>query len=217
MVTRLTVGGLDTNCYVLRDTGCRASPLALIDPGGDAPDILRLIDRAGLPLGLILLTHAHSDHIRALPEILDQWPDAPVAVSREDQAMLADSTLNLSVFVGAAVAPRPRQLRQLQGGDRVEVGGLEIKVVATPGHTPGGLCFHLEHAGRHLLFSGDTLFAGSVGRTDLPGGSWRELAGSLRRLFLLPPEAIVYPGHGPASTLAAESAANPYVLDALRP
>ncbi|OGS69917.1 MAG: hypothetical protein A2Y96_00370, partial [Firmicutes bacterium RBG_13_65_8] len=181
--TRLTVGGLDTNCYVLRDTGCRqASCLALIDPGGDAPGILRLIDRAGLPLGLILLTHGHSDHIRALPEILRRWPDAPVAVSPADEAMLADPTLNLSVFVGAAVAPRPRQLRLLRDGDRVKVDGLAIEVLATPGHTPGGLCFHLEQADRHLLFSGDTLFAGSVGRTDLPGGSWPELMGSLRRL-----------------------------------
>jgi len=213
-VATLEVGSLGTNCYVLQGAGA-SGPAVLIDPGAAPGEILSHLEDRGLEPGLILLTHGHSDHLGALPEVLARWPGASVGVSQEDLPMLGDTALNLSAFVGAPVDVRPRSVRLLSEGDPIEAGGLALEVIATPGHTRGGLCFFCGSERQPLLFSGDTLFAGSVGRTDLPGGSWEDLAASLRRLALLPPATLVYPGHGPATSLAAELRANPYLTRVL--
>ncbi len=129
--------------------------------------------------------------------------------------MLGDAEANLSAWVGPAFAVSAERCAGVAGGETV-AGGLELEVLATPGHTPGGVCYLRRAGPAPVLFSGDTLFASSVGRCDLPGGSWEELAGSLRLLAALPAGAAVYPGHGPETVLRAELAGNPYLAEALR-
>lgn len=210
-VATLVVGSLGTNCYVLRRRSVRAGSATVIDPGGEAGKIVDYLEGLGIAVDTILLTHGHSDHIGAVPELLARWPDTTVGISSEDHPMLADAVLNLSAFVGVPVEVRPRVVRRLSGGDRLELHGVEIEVIPSPGHTPGGLSFYLPSPGQPVLFSGDTLFAGSVGRTDLPGGSAAELPASLKRLAGLPPQTVVYPGHGQATSIRAEIGGNPYL------
>lgn len=211
-VAPLVVGSLGTNCYVLRGGSGRTAPATLIDPGGDAPRIINHVEGLGLEVRTVLLTHGHSDHLEALPGILARWPAAQVGISAKDRPMLGDRALNLSAFVGTPVEVRPQAVNLLSGGDLLELDGLSIEVIPSPGHTPGGLCYFHPSPRQPVLFSGDTLFAGSVGRTDLPGGSAGDLLASLKRLAQLPPETLVYPGHGEATSIRAELRTNPYLI-----
>lgn len=228
-INHLEVGALGTNCYVLwaEDTapvpvpgsGQEGLATVVVDPGGDESRIVRAIERAGRELSHVLLTHGHADHIAALPALLERWPNAQVVIGAGDAAMLGDAESNLSTWVGPAFAVTPRDLLRVSGGERVG-GALQLEVISTPGHTPGGICFYFAPGGGNVagpvLFSGDTLFAGSVGRCDLPGGSWETLVQSLRKLAGLPAGTEVYSGHGPKTTWSKESRSNPYVLEAMR-
>jgi len=191
--------------------------VALVDPGGSAPDIINAVAAIGSgELGQVLLTHGHADHWAALPELLTEWPGARVLCSDVASAWLGDPEANLSSYIGGPLSLKPERLETL--GDRgvFAAAGRQFTAMSTPGHTPGCLSFvHVDSAGT-VLICGDVLFAGSVGRTDLPGGSWPELARSLCRLATLPPEALVFPGHGPASTVGRETSGNPYMRQAHR-
>ncbi len=185
----LTVGLLETNCYVVASPGAREA--AVIDPGAEADRILNALDAGGLNAACIVNTHCHLDHIGA-DESVRARTGVPILIhSRE-----ALSTL------------RPDRL--LEDGDRVTFGASQLQVIHTPGHTLGSICL----AGEGLVFSGDTLFAGDVGRTDLPGGSPEALLRSLRRLLTLDDDVVVYPGHGPRSTMGREKRFNPYLRQA---
>ncbi len=198
------LGEFATNCYIIACPQTRES--AVIDPGVPDPWIKRTLAEQGLKPSLILLTHGHVDHIGGVAWV-KSFTGAPVWVHPLDQPMLADPQLNGSAFFGEPItAPTPDRL--LSEGDTVTVGNLVFQVLHTPGHTPGGICFYTPG---HLI-AGDTLFAGSVGRTDLVGGNWESLMRSIReKLLPLPPATMVYPGHGGTTTLGDEKEYNPFL------
>lgn len=207
-VERRAVGPLQTNCYLVDDGRGGA---VVVDPGFDAPAVLKAL--AGRPVSLVLVTHAHFDHVGALDAVAALSAGGWVAGAADARALAGGPAPGAREFgFDARVASAPARL--LADGDAVEAGELRFRVVACPGHTPGGVSYVEEAHG--LAFTGDTLFAGSAGRTDMAGGDARALMGSLARLAALPPRTRVLPGHGPESTVAAELRCNPYVAQALR-
>jgi glyoxylase-like metal-dependent hydrolase (beta-lactamase superfamily II) len=205
-VLTLVNGPLEQNCYVLHAQG---SPDAVVvDPGSSPEELKSVLDGRGLRPVVLLATHGHYDHVGAA-HALAQAYGAPFAMARADDGLL-DALEDTFAFLGMGCTRRPTVDRWLSPGDRVDAAGLRLKVLGTPGHTPGGLCFW--HAESGSLFSGDTLFAGSVGRSDMEGGDHAALIAGIRReLFPLPDAAVVYPGHGEASTLGREKATNRFL------
>lgn len=207
------VGPIDANCIVLWPSAAQPTggkvPCWLIDPGADAEDLIAICEKAGLEPVLVALTHGHFDHIGAIPGLLARWPGLPVHISPGD-AEWAFSRANAWVPYYGPVARPASVVEDLVDGATLAAGGLSATVVATPGHTPGGVCLHVPS--ERMLFTGDTLFAGSCGRTDFPGGSMSQLQASLRRLAELPAETVVTPGHGGETTIGREIESNPYLV-----
>ena len=198
------LGEFATNCYIV--AGEDGPSCAIIDPGQPDPWIKRVIATEKLDPQAILLTHAHLDHIGGV-EWVKSFTGAPVSVHAADAPMLTSPALNGSLYFETPVVAPPAD-RLLQDGQEIAVGGLRFTVLHTPGHTPGGVCFYTPG---HLI-SGDTLFAGSVGRTDLPGGNHEMLIRSIRaKLLPLPAETAVHPGHGPATCIGDEKEYNPFL------
>lgn len=199
-IKTMQVGPLGTNCYLLEDEHTRAA--AVIDPGGDGARIEAQLLADGAELKRILLTHAHFDHTGGVAELHAAHPDVPVFLHPADAARLGSQ-----VFppIGAPTVP-------YGDGDVVKLGDLDIQVLHTPGHTPGGVCLLVGDA----LFTGDTLFQGSMGRIDFEGGSYEDIMASLARLAHLPGDFRVLPGHMDASTLERERKTNYYIREALR-
>ncbi len=203
-VKTLTVGSYDTNCYLV---WCpETSQGIVIDPGFEPDTINGEIARLGLDIKVVVNTHGHLDHIGGNRDV-SEAQDCPVYISRADEAMLKSPDLNCSARQGMTVTS-PAAGRLLEDGDELTFGQVKLQVLATPGHSPGSICLN----GHGVLFSGDTLFAGSVGRTDLPGGSHQQLKESLRQqLFPLPADTRVLPGHGPETTMGQERQQNPWL------
>ena len=198
---RLTiqVGGFEVNCSILSENG----KAWIVDPGQEAERIIDLLAKKGLEPAAILLTHGHFDHISGIPGLLEKFPDLPVYVHEKDLQMIGHPLNQLPPEYTSFTKPcNLVDLDKLEGLD-----GLEI--LETPGHTPGGVCYYFPKD--KLLLSGDTLFAGSVGRTDLPGGDMATLMDSLRKLTALPEDTLVIPGHGMHTTIAAEKRGNPFL------
>lgn len=198
----LPLGALQANCYLLSD---EEGATAVIDPGDEAGTILETVRAGELAVEAILLTHAHFDHILAADE-LRRETGAPVYVYETDAPALADPRRSLTVLAKGGAGPL-RADHLLKDGEELRVGRLTVSVLHTPGHTPGSCCFLCGDA----LFSGDTLFAGSIGRTDFPGGDDQAMAASLRMLAALEPGIRVFPGHGESTTLSKERMENPYL------
>ncbi|NLJ25749.1 MAG: MBL fold metallo-hydrolase [Firmicutes bacterium] len=199
----IAVGGFAVNCYVVYEKGRGI----VIDPGADAKTILAFTEQQGLEIEAIINTHGHFDHIGANGAIKNAF-DAPLYIHWEDEPCLKDAKRNLSVWAGLEAMVSPPADYLLSGGEVLEVAGLRVEVLHTPGHSPGSICLSLGG----VLFTGDTLFAGSVGRTDFPGASGEKLMDSLHNVIMpLPLETVVYPGHGPASRLEAEMKHNPFL------
>jgi len=200
----VVVGALETNCYLVYDEETREC--AVIDPGADPEKIISTIAELELKPVIVLNTHGHVDHIGANSDIVQKYA-IPLAMHAADTGMLQVSDyIELSLLLGARNSPAPDRL--LAEGDEVAVGRSSLRVIHTPGHTPGSIGF--VHGG--FLFSGDTLFCGGVGRTDLPGGSWKDLERSIReRILTLPEETVVLPGHGPHTTVEQERSSNPFL------
>lgn len=193
----------DENCYVVSDDTGEG---VVIDPGGMAKEILAYIREKKLSIQAVLDTHGHCDHIGANDAIRDET-GAPLYIHKADAPMLSDMRLNLSAFMGFKALSRPAE-HLLSEGDKISFGQSELEVIHTPGHTVGGVCF----VGDGVVFTGDTLFAGSIGRSDFPGGSEIELIGNIKKkLLALPDEMKVYSGHGPSSEIGWERQCNPYL------
>ena len=193
----MQVGEIGTNCYLLEDEDTRSA--AIIDPGGEARGILGQAKADGVQVKAILLTHSHYDHTGAVRELREALPGVPVYLHPADAAQL-----------GTAVMPPIGETLPYQEGDTVPVGNLTVQVLHTPGHTPGGVTLRVED----VLFTGDTLFQGSMGRTDL-GGSYTEIMASLKRLGQLEGDLQVLPGHMGVSTLDRERRSNYFLREAL--
>lgn len=207
-IDRVTVGPLDTNCWVFSDD--EGGPAVVLDPGDDAPAIIRALGER--ELSMVVLTHGHFDHVGGVGDLVAAAP-APIAIHEDDATSITTAAGTGGALFGFETHVSPPADRLLADGDRLAVGRIELQVLHTPGHTPGGICvLATERLGESAhLFSGDTLFAGSVGRSDFPGGDARQLASSLaEKLVTLPSDTVVHPGHGPETTIGRESRVNPF-------
>ena len=200
-IKTLCVGPIGTNCYILCDEA--AGVCAVIDPGGDADRVAAAVAETGCTPRAIFLTHGHYDHTGAVAALRKVWPEIPVYLNRRDRC--GDDPYMAQLF-----PPVPGAL-EYDEGDTLPLGGLTVEVLATPGHSEGSVTLRCGGA----LFCGDTLFAGSCGRTDFPGGSSRKILASLGRLGRLEGNPAVYPGHMESSTLDRERRSNPFMLQAL--
>jgi hydroxyacylglutathione hydrolase len=204
------VGPLACNCYVVGEEATHRA--IVIDPGGDADELAAEIASQGLTITAIVATHAHFDHIIAA-EQLRALTGAPFMLHDDDKPLLDWMQESGRLFLGVELPPPPEVDTSITEGDRIAAGTVALEVVHTPGHSPGSISLVAPDA----VFSGDTLFAGSIGRTDLPGGDGQALLGAVRsKLFVLEEGLLVYPGHGPTTTLGAERANNPFVGDNAR-
>lgn len=203
-IRALVVGGFEVNCYVVSNDNGKA---LVIDPGADGDEIASLLERHHLSVAAYLITHGHMDHISALAELVSIQP-APVAIHPADEKWAFANSNQMLPYYGVPARP-PSPIRHLADGQEWNDIGIGYRILATPGHTPGGVSFYFPQ--ENALFTGDTLFAGSVGRTDFPGGDDRVLGESLVRLAGLPGQTAVYSGHGPQTTIRQEKATNPFL------
>ena len=205
-VQALTVGPFESNCYLYWNE--QTSRGVVIDPGDDAPRILRAIERAAFQPEAILITHGHCDHIAAVSEVKATF-DIPILIGRGEEQMLTSADLNLSSAIGDPVTAPPAD-RLLDDEELVVFSCCALRVLFTPGHSPAEICFLDEREGK--LFCGDVLFYGSIGRSDFPGSSHDLLIHSIESKILTLPDGIIcYPGHGPQTTVGAERVNNPFL------
>ena len=204
-VDQLSLGPMGTNCYVVR-AEATSGDAVVVDPSGDATELRLTLARLGASCKAILVTHGHWDHLLGVAD-LAEGTGAPVHMAEGERMLLEDP----AGFTPPGVTLRPYTPDVLlAGGETVELAGIAFEVFAVPGHSPAHLAFHADGC----LFSGDVLFAGSVGRTDFPGSDWDTLVASIRMLVdTFPPETVVYPGHGPTTTLGGELERNPFLSE----
>lgn len=202
----LTVGPFQENCYIVGDEGTGNG--VLIDPGDEAARISLAVEQTQLEIEKIVITHAHIDHVGAVASLVDEYA-CPVLMHAEAEPMLKQLPTQ-AMMMGLRFGKVPAVDGYIEDEETIEVGGLRLRALYTPGHAPGHLAFYEENEG--LVLSGDALFAGSVGRVDLPGGSMKLLMRSIEeRLLTLPDETLVYSGHGPRTTIGEERAHNPFL------
>jgi glyoxylase-like metal-dependent hydrolase (beta-lactamase superfamily II) len=207
-VRMFTVGPVEENCFLVRRDG--SSEALIVDPGEEAPKLLNAIEQLGLDLKGILLTHTHFDHVGAVAPVAEAT-GAEVWVPEIEKPVLAD-IMSFVPWPGFGPFESYDAEHTLKGGEKLEMAGFDIDVIFTPGHSPGHVSFSIPD--EQAVFSGDVLFQGSVGRTDLPGGDWETLLESIRGLVdELPEDTTVYPGHMGVTTLGAERATNPFLAE----
>lgn len=198
------VGHLQVNCYII--AAKNQTEALIIDPGSQKEKIIKVLAKHKLFPAAVINTHGHFDHIGC-----DDDFGVPVYVHKKDAALLRDPELNLSGCFFSPFSVKS-QIKELHDSQKISLAGLELEVIHTPGHTPGGICLLVKWEGKNILFSGDTLFRSSVGRTDFDGADTEALIKSVReKLFVLPDETIVYPGHGVATTIGYEKKHNPFL------
>jgi glyoxylase-like metal-dependent hydrolase (beta-lactamase superfamily II) len=201
----LPVGALAANCHILWTDPAKA---LVVDPGADGNRILSLMRTEGVTASLVVTTHGHFDHTGAVGHVVRAHA-AAFRVHEAELPIIQMTPAGTRIW-GIEVQDVPKPSAFLTHGEVLDVGGLQVRVIHTPGHTPGSTCLYVEGAG--LVMTGDTLFQRSVGRSDLPGGDGDQLAESIRdRLYTLPGPTIVHPGHGPTTTVAEEAGSNPFV------
>jgi hydroxyacylglutathione hydrolase len=206
----LTVGPFQENCYIIGDEDSGAG--AVVDPGDEAARIALAVEHTDLEVGSIIVTHAHIDHVGAVAALADEYA-CPVLMHAESEPMLKQLPAQ-AMMMGLKFGKVPAVDHHISDGEVLEVGKLRLRSLYTPGHAPGHLAFYVEDEG--VVLSGDALFAGSVGRVDLPGGSMEILMRSIEeRLLTLPDETKVFPGHGPQTEIGSERTTNPFLQGGL--
>jgi glyoxylase-like metal-dependent hydrolase (beta-lactamase superfamily II) len=199
----------EENSYIAHRTG--RDDCVIFDPGLEPEQIQEYLEERGLKPAAILLTHGHGDHIAGNAFLKSRWPDCPLMIGHGDAPKLTDPELNLSAGFGIPVVSPPAD-RLLAEGERIEVAGFEFDIYEIPGHSSGHVVFVWSGHEPAIVFGGDILFAGSIGRTDFPGGSFEQLADGIHKhLFTLPDDTLVYSGHGPVTTIGRQKRENPYV------
>lgn len=201
-VIQMELGNFATNTYIIYDEDLNA---VIIDPASEAKKIISTIEKNNLKPKFVLLTHGHPDHVGALYELKEKY-NLKVYINEKDQEMLETNSTYFGPMLGLDIKDVKGD-SYLKDGQELSLGNLKFKIIETPGHTKGGVCILIEN----ILFSGDTLFLGSMGRTDFPGGNEEEIFSSLKKLMELPDETVVLPGHGPKTTIGYERKYNPYV------
>lgn len=208
MILKLfTVGPFASNCYIVGSESSKRG--IIIDPGAEAKPILKTVNDLGLTISLIVVTHMHFDHVGALTPVKEGTGAKFALHEAETAAGLGVFSRMLSSMTGGSFSQLPKPDRLLKEGDTIDIDGLHFTVLHTPGHSPGGISLY----GNGVLFSGDTLFNYGIGRTDFPGCSYDQLMDSIQnKLMTLPDETIVYPGHGPSTTIGEERRSNPFLV-----
>jgi hydroxyacylglutathione hydrolase len=206
IIKTLVVGPMACNCYIVGSEATRQG--IIIDPGAEARTILKTVQQTRLSISLIVITHAHMDHVGAL-RVVQERTSARFAIHEAEKGLLLSAPMRMLTSLGISpVKSPPPPDRLLKDGHRIDIGDLHFQVLYTPGHSSGGICL----AGQGVVFSGDTLFNSGVGRTDFPGMSHERLMRSIHeKLMVLPDETIVYPGHGPPTTIGNERLENPFL------
>lgn len=205
-ITNLPSGALQANTYLAVDE--KTNEGFIVDPGGYNKVLTKEVRDNDVNIKYIILTHGHSDHICGVNEHKAEFPDAKIVAYKDEEAMLENPNLNQSPGFGVPYSTKADIL--VSDGDELKVGDVTLKFIHTPGHTEGGMCIYVEEA--KALFSGDTLFRQSIGRTDFPGGSYKEIMDSIRKkLFLLPDDTNVFPGHMGMTSIGFEKENNPFV------
>ncbi len=206
-ITRVVSDMFDQNAYVVR--AANSADAVVIDPGFCARDILSALQLEDLSVSAVLLTHGHVDHISGVGAVKKHFPDALIIIGTHDAAMLTDADLNLSGPFGVPVTSPPAD-RLVGEGDALTFAGLTFDVLDLPGHSPGHVVYVVR--GEPVVFGGDVLFQSGIGRTDFPGGSHAQLIAGIRaKLWPMPDDTAVHPGHGPATTVGREKRTNPFV------
>lgn len=210
-IRTFTLGGFQVNAYLLVSDNGRDA--IIIDAPEEIQQLIDACDDASITPSYLLLTHGHADHIAGAGEIRSRWGDIKIAVHPDDEPKLHSPLKNLSMLMGMSVKSPPADIL-LREGDCIQVAEIRLTVLETPGHTPGGISLLASDAEPPAVFTGDALFAMSIGRTDFPGGSSSQLIRAIRqKLYTLPQDTVCYPGHGPDTTIGAERAMNPYASD----
>jgi len=200
------------NTYIVWLDG--RSDCVIVDPGTTPDDVIELLEERGLTPAAILLTHGHSDHIAGNAALKERWPDCPLVIGELDAVKLIDPVQNLSAQYGFHLVSPPADVL-VHEGESYSAAGMDFEIHETPGHSIGHVIFVWKSTDTTVVFGGDVLFAGGVGRTDFPDGSFQQLAQSIRNHFYnLPDEAVVLSGHGPATTVGREKKSNPFVRPA---
>jgi len=206
ILKKIAVGPMQANCYILGDELTHKA--IVIDPGADTQKISAVLKKAGLIAEAVVNTHGHFDHIGA-----DADFNVPVYIHKKDADFLKDAQKNFSAWMGSPFRVNSLEVKILEDKDVLEAGGIKLTVIHTPGHTPGGICLLLKKHTPAIIFTGDTLFQGGIGRTDLPDASEEALLDSIRNKILsLPEDTIIYPGHGPESSIGIERRLNQFLI-----
>ena len=204
----LILGAYQTNCYILRDSEI-AKDCLIVDAGLQAGELIDFLGEHKLNPVAVILTHGHADHIAGVAVLRENFPDIKVYIHKLDARMLTEAKGNLSAMAGVPFSTEPAEF-SLEEGTIIEQAGIKLQVLHIPGHTPGGICLYSEDEG--IVFTDDTLFADSIGRTDITDGNMTQLIKCIKgKLFSLPDETICYPGHGSVTTIREEKAHNPFL------
>jgi glyoxylase-like metal-dependent hydrolase (beta-lactamase superfamily II) len=207
-IDRLVLGEFENNCYIARSSDS-ATDCLIIDTGLDVQPLLKFLERGKLTPAAVILTHGHIDHIAGVEALRKKFPSILIYIHKLDAEMLGDTNVNLSILTGSPFAAGKADYL-IDEEDTIDKAGIRLRVIHTPGHTPGGICLYSEKDG--IIFVGDTLFAGSIGRTDFPNGDMKKLIEGIKhKLLVLPDDTVVYPGHGPETTIGREKTDNPFL------
>lgn len=206
-IKTLPLGLVSANCYIICDENTKVG--AVIDPGDFTSSLLKAISDSGMEeLKYILCTHGHFDHIQGVSRLKEKFPESEILIGEKDCVALNDSVVSLAASFGAPFFPCVAD-RVLKGGDKIDIGDIAFEIMSAPGHTEGGVMYYAKD--QKAIFTGDTIFMGSIGRTDFPGGSITVLLNTLQKIKRLPEDVKIYSGHGEATTVKHETAYNMYL------